>query len=139
MKEASENKHVDSIKVKPTRSQDLTGQKYGEYTVSGFAGYRDNGLQYWHCVCSCGSRREIQKQNLLFSKHPSCGCVRKSQTRNLKGEKLGRFSVMAFSHKDKNNHSHWMCKCECGCIKIINGPALISGHTKSCGKCLPRD
>ena len=31
----------------------------------------------------------------------------------------------------------WLCKCECGTEKIINGYHLRSGHTKSCG-CLSK-
>jgi hypothetical protein len=33
---------------------------------------------------------------------------------------------------------HWVCKCDCGTIKTINGYSLIRGATKSCG-CLQRE
>ena len=32
----------------------------------------------------------------------------------------------------------WLCKCECGIEKIVNGYHLRQGHTKSCG-CLSKE
>ena len=33
----------------------------------------------------------------------------------------------------KNSCAYWKCQCECGKIITVNGAALRSGHTRSCG------
>lgn len=38
----------------------------------------------------------------------------------------------------KNSCAYWKCQCECGKIITVNGAALRSGHTKSCG-CLQKE
>lgn len=37
-----------------------------------------------------------------------------------------------------NKKTKWECRCSCGNVKAVDGLALISGHTKSCG-CLHKD
>jgi len=138
MNEASDTEAPNKSSIKPIRSKDLTGLVFGEYLVVEFAGNNQHNTQMWKCLCKCGSERILQKPNLLFSKHPSCGCVRRSKIRNLSSERFGNFIVLKFSHQDKNGHRHWLCKCDCGTIKSVDGPALVAGHTKSCGKCIPR-
>jgi len=58
--------------------------------------------------------------------------------KNLTGKKFGRLSVIKQTGKDKNGHSLWLCKCDCGKEKIILGISLQSGCTKSCG-CLKKE
>lgn len=50
---------------------------------------------------------------------------------DLTGRIYGRLKVIAFSHK-AGRVKHWICKCECGNIKTINGYNLGKG-TNSCG------
>lgn len=40
--------------------------------------------------------------------------------------------------KNGQHHSAWLCQCECGKTKIINGVSLKAGRTQSCG-CLQKD
>lgn len=52
--------------------------------------------------------------------------------RDLMGQTLGKLTVI----ERAANHRHcamWLCRCECGTEKVIQGKRLISGHTKSCG------
>ena len=46
---------------------------------------------------------------------------------------FGNLTVIAFSHRDKNYHKHFMCRCTCGKEKIISLNSLKSGSTISCG------
>ena len=52
---------------------------------------------------------------------------------DMTGERFGRLTVMEFAFIDIYRHAHWLCKCDCGNEKIINGKALRCGDTKSCG------
>lgn len=54
------------------------------------------------------------------------------RTKNLVGEKFGRWVVLEFAGY-KNKKAHWLCKCDCGKEKIVCGKNLILGKTKSCG------
>ena len=56
---------------------------------------------------------------------------------DLKGRKFGRLTIVRFSHR-KNSNSYWLCKCECGNLKIVAVGNLKSGHTLSCG-CLRKE
>ena len=57
---------------------------------------------------------------------------------DLTGKRFGRlFVIKRISNKGKK-WIHWLCRCDCGVVKSINGDALKNGGTKSCG-CLKKD
>jgi hypothetical protein len=49
------------------------------------------------------------------------------------GNKHGRFEVLEFSGRDKQNCALWKCRCECGVEKVVRGSSLRSGEIVSCG------
>lgn len=51
---------------------------------------------------------------------------------------MHRFTIEAFSHKDERHRKWWACRCDCGSRKTVQGSAMISGNTKSCG-CFSRE
>lgn len=58
---------------------------------------------------------------------------------DLQGKKFGRLVVVSNAGKTKySNDVAWLCVCECGKNKNINGQHLRDGTTKSCG-CLARE
>lgn len=61
---------------------------------------------------------------------------------NLTGRRFGKLKVKKLDHKEqcysKNGKKHgwyyfYLCECDCGNTKIINGRLLTSKHTQSCG------
>lgn len=50
----------------------------------------------------------------------------------LTGQKFGRLTVEKFDCS-KNSRTYWLCICECGNLKSVQGKKLKSGHTRSCG------
>lgn len=56
---------------------------------------------------------------------------------DLIGKKIGRLTVISYSHKDKWRKHHWNCICECGNNTTIKNYAL-KNKTKSCG-CLQKE
>lgn len=54
---------------------------------------------------------------------------------SLIGKRFGKLTVVKFSHTAPD--SYWLCKCDCGSYKVINGSRMIKGYTKSCG-CIRR-
>ena len=57
--------------------------------------------------------------------------------KDMTGKKIGRLTVVAYSHIGAGGKAYWECKCECGNTCVISGDKLRRGHTKSCG-CLQR-
>lgn len=56
----------------------------------------------------------------------------------LEGQRFNRLLVVSRAENTKAGKSAWNCVCECSNICTVNGSALISGKTKSCG-CLSRE
>ncbi|KKK79167.1 hypothetical protein LCGC14_2836230 [marine sediment metagenome] len=57
---------------------------------------------------------------------------------SLVGQRFGRLTILKYVGKyvslnGNGRHSLWECLCDCGQVKIIQRPALISGATVSCG------
>jgi hypothetical protein len=52
------------------------------------------------------------------------------------GKRFGRWTVL---ERDGTNHpARWLCRCECGTVKSVNGSNLARGKTQSCG-CLHKE
>jgi hypothetical protein len=65
-------------------SKDLTGQKFGRWTVSSIAPQKYNRGSVWHCICECGTERDVLGQNLLNGISTSCGCWKKENLKMTK-------------------------------------------------------
>lgn len=58
---------------------------------------------------------------------------------NLLRKRFGRLVVESLQPKKKKyGHNQWLCRCDCGNIKIIDQGNLTNGNTLSCG-CLHHD
>lgn len=55
--------------------KDLTGQRFGRFTVIGFAETR-SGRAYWLCRCDCGNEKTVRGAHLMSGDTISCGCYR---------------------------------------------------------------
>lgn len=121
---------------------DLTGQKFGEWTVLRLDDTKVTHHAYWICKCSCGNELSISGTSLKQGTSTSCGCMLRW---NLAGQRFGRLSVISRQPMRKRyvagttnkikTKSAWLCVCDCGNEVIIDQDSLLSGKTKSC-KCL---
>lgn len=57
---------------------DLTGQRFGRWTVLGFSGRLNHGLG-WVCRCECGTERVVKGASLTQGASKSCGCWLREQ------------------------------------------------------------
>ena len=53
--------------------------------------------------------------------------------KDLTGQKFGKLTVIELVHKDSNGKYIWVCKCECGRKREVQGKMLKLGKTTSCG------
>lgn len=104
---------------------------------------------YWLCQCQCGNYFVTSSNAISTKTCQSCGCLQKKiavkslsdYQQSIKGKpkknythyKCGKLTVIGFSHIDKNRHSIWKCKCECGNITFISSSDLAKKDIKSCG------
>lgn len=56
---------------------DLTGQKFGRWTVIKEVGRNKSGGATWLCVCDCGAERVLDGRSLREGTSKSCGCIQK--------------------------------------------------------------
>lgn len=57
--------------------------------------------------------------------------------KDLVGKRFGRLVVISRA-ANKSGQTQWLCLCDCGSTKIIQGSSLTSGLTRSC-MCLRRE
>ena len=108
---------------------DLTGKQYGELTVieKDIELSKQKKRIYWKCRCSCGREKSVRADGLPRTN--TCGqCAN-----DFMGRRFGRLVVIDRAENDKFGHRHWVCKCDCGNIKIVKADSLKRGHTQSCG------
>lgn len=53
---------------------DLTGKRFGRWTVISFAGQDKNKNKKWFCKCDCGEFKIVLAGNLTSGRSVSCGC-----------------------------------------------------------------
>lgn len=114
------------------RSKDYSNQIFGDYRVL----YRtvnplnkNKGQTFWLCQCINCNEYIIKNSSAFKNSVNKCKCLY-----DLTGKKFGRWTVIGKS-KDKtsNGKPKWLCRCECGNEKSIDGWTLRSGQSKSCG------
>jgi hypothetical protein len=52
--------------------------------------------------------------------------------RNITAQKFGRWNVLQWDHVEYATQ-FWLCRCDCGVEKIVNGSSLKTGRSVSCG------
>lgn len=58
--------------------------------------------------------------------------------KDITNQRFGRLVAIRPEFKDKRNHWHWLCRCDCGNEKVIALSSLTRGLTRSCG-CLDKE
>lgn len=49
------------------------------------------------------------------------------------GQRFGRLVVLNREEKSRTGQPRWRCQCDCGNETVVNGGALVTGNTSSCG------
>lgn len=58
------------------RFRDITGNRFGRFTVEYFAGRSKSNDLLWYCRCDCGVGKVIRGGHLVGGRSLSCGCFR---------------------------------------------------------------
>lgn len=111
---------------------DLTGRHFGYLTVLSIAPRDKNNKIRWHCRCICGKELDILGSTLRNGK-VSCGCMKKTTVKDLKGQTFSNLYVIERAGSDNSKKALWKCRCSCGKITIVRGSDLLQNKVKSCG------
>lgn len=52
---------------------------------------------------------------------------------DMTGQRFGRWTVLRFDPEDRREGGRWICQCDCGIERSVNGPNLRNGQSVSCG------
>lgn len=116
--------------------EDLTGRRYGYWTVLRVAESAPNGCSRWLCRCDCGNEKMVLTQSLKRGRSTSCGCGISGHTlfSDITGKRFGKLvAIKPVGTKGKSKTIHWLCRCDCGTIKTVDGNSLRRGKQVSCG------
>ena len=116
--------------ISKEKSEDLTGKKYGLWTVL----EKLTGDEYnkWLCICECGAKKPVSTRALTKGLSKSCGCVQKRYA-DMLGKRYGNLTVIEKVIKaDYHKSSLWKCLCDCGNTVVFTRKRLMGGEI-SCG------
>ena len=127
----------------------LLGQHMGRLTIISegtpqLIGKYKAKKRTWDCVCDCGKRVRVLHEILVTGRTKSCGCLRRDSAserfrRSIPlGTRFGRLVVESLAPMEEDKLTRYVCRCDCGGIKVVTLKDLNRRHTKSCG-CLRID
>lgn len=130
-------KEVAAIMGKNT-FHDLTNQRFGKLVVIKKTNRKQGSNYIWECRCDCGNIHFAPGADLVCGKIKSCGCKRleavsAAHAIDIIGQKFGKLLVLEQSGKSSDGSFNYLCQCDCGNQKIVNGVSLRQGQTTSCG------
>ncbi len=127
----------------------ITGEVYGELTALRPTSDKLGSNIVWECLCSCGKVVRVSTSNLRSGRTKSCGhlrsqnarerlCVNLKQAVDITGKRFGRLVAerrigSRIDNGKKTRPALWLCRCDCGGLRICAASALNTGHIKSCG------
>lgn len=100
----------------PRNVKDLTGLKFGRWTVTGYFGFRlHSGKKFrlWSCTCECGNKAVHQGNNLNSGGTKSCGCLHRelcsnrSKSHGMSGHKLYKTWAQMIQRCTNPNDTNW--------------------------------
>ena len=121
--------------VHSRRFADLTGHRFGRWTVIKRVHHGKCNTAYWLCRCDCGSEWRVQGGALKGGHSRKCRhCAFKARRSVKVGQRFGKWTVIGEAQK-KNGYLRYQCRCDCGTIKGIAGSSLKRGTTTRCSGC----
>lgn len=133
---SKENKQCDC-------RNDLVGKQFGRWTVLYLCEERTKKRgKIYHCKCECGNEKDVPAETLKRGESKSCGCLQKeiaSETGkkcriDITGQRFGKLvALYPIYSGNKNEHTKWHCKCDCGNECDVDLGNLRQGFSKSCG------
>ena len=84
---------------------DLTGQKFGRWTVVSKSEIKKDNRICWNCICDCGTERVVLGKNLKRGISLSCGCYNVDKVKEKWQDE--EFRKMQSNKLKKMNEENW--------------------------------
>lgn len=97
---------------------ELSGRKFGNWSVVKFSDNKNGKGARWECICKCGTKRIVHSSDLLRGDSRSCGCSSLNAKKDLTGKSFGHWTVLSESGKNKFGQILWSCLCVCGAQRL---------------------
>ena len=78
-----------------------------------------------------------ESQKLEFARNVNLPIGTERRSKNMIGKRFGRWTIILQAETIKSR-DRWLCSCDCGIVRVVDGPRLRAGGSKSCG-CLKKD
>lgn len=114
------------------REPNLVGKRFGSLVVESMNRRDERRAYWWNCVCDCGGTRVVRTDKLVHGSVTCCGKC-KPRYKDMTGKKFGKLTVVRYAGPNHRKDATWLCKCDCGNEVVVQGQALRSGATVSCG------
>lgn len=116
----------------------LSGKRFGRWTVLPECHRGKKGARMWKCRCDCGTERMVLARSLKSGASVSCGCMNREIVRNraedLTGKTFGELTVLGRAEVTEHRGSYWRCRCNaCGRECIVNRYRLTANIKTHCG------
>ena len=112
---------------------DLTGKRFGKWTVLRWEGYDDHQHYVWRCQCDCGNVRVVRGYSLTCGSSTSCGCGERWM--DITGETVGDYMAIKRVGESEGG-AVWKCECVyCGNVKEQNVYRFRRGRLATCPVC----
>lgn len=119
---------------------DLTGDRFGSWTVLHFSHTGVKGQAYWECRCDCGTQVPVLGSNLRQGVSTRCvTCANTAKYKDCTGQRFGAWTVLERAHRDRRGNWRWLCRCDCGTEKTVLYPNLVRGLSTRCRACANRN
>lgn len=114
---------------------DISGQRFGFWTVLKRVVNVEKHVVQWLCLCDCGNQKIVTTNSLRSGNSTSCGC---NHSPDLNGMIFGNLTVLEIdAAKSKHSKRYWTCLCKCGKTISVSTNKLRSNKTTSCGCLAP--
>lgn len=107
--------------------EDLTGQRFGRWTVLRNTGIKERSSYLFECQCDCGTIKNIRSGSLKSGNSKSCGCLAKELSRkreknlynpkaikDMTGQRFGNLVIEGMEERKPHEKVRWICRCDCG-------------------------
>lgn len=120
-----------------SRLIDLTGQKFGKWTVLEKLPPSEKAGTHWRVRCECGTESAVVGANLKNGTSTKCKDCSGHGFKDLTGQKFGKWTALKYITQTTN--ASWLCRCDCGTEATVERRRLIAGLSTKCVKCIGED
>lgn len=127
---------VQKMRIFNISDEEVIGKKFKKWTILKRAIYNKAARPplAFLCACECGVKMIVKYRDLLDGLRSQCWSCWYPRL-DLVGKRFERWLVIERAPCNKEGRSMFLCRCDCGNMKIVSGGNLTSGTSTKCRSC----